>query len=164
MALEDSNISFQLPPLIWGWEFSNNSSQVWGMKGFLYIRLLKVCIQMVEGPFNSFNWQNDLSCRRCFPIQRKINLECFTLAGMYLLPLLHCKFVVLCFSTLSFVNSDTTIFNRRRLFLRMFFNIQCITQKDKPSFTVSEGHGHPLVMIYIYIVWKKIIKLFAFTF
>jgi hypothetical protein len=58
---------------------------------------------------------------------------------------LHCKFVVLCFSTLSFVNSDTTIFNRRRLFLRMFFNIQCIIQKEKPSFTVSEGHGHPLV-------------------
>jgi hypothetical protein len=77
-------------------------------------------------------------CKRCFPIQRKINLECFTLADMYLLPLLHCKFVVLCFSTLSFVNSDTTIFNRRSLFLRMFFNIQCITQKEKPSFQQTQ--------------------------
>jgi hypothetical protein len=35
-------------------------------------------------------------CRKCFPIQRKINLECFTLDGMYLLPLLHCKFIVIC--------------------------------------------------------------------
>ncbi len=71
MALEDSNSSFQLPPLICGWELSNNSSQVWGMKGFLYIRLLKVCIQMVEGPFNSFNWQNDLSLQEVLSNTKK---------------------------------------------------------------------------------------------
>jgi hypothetical protein len=40
------------------------------MKGFIYIRLLKVCIPSTPSIDKMI-----FPCRRCFPIQRKINLE-----------------------------------------------------------------------------------------
>jgi hypothetical protein len=144
-ALEDSNGSFQLPPLIWGWELSKTrgrppgawipKSGAWKVFNFNCWRFASKWWRVPSTPSID---KMIFPCRRCFPIQRKINLECSTLAGMYLLPLLHWKFVVLYFSTLSFVNSDTTIFNGRSLFLRMFFDIQSITQKEKPSFQQTQ--------------------------